>query len=177
MMRTQDRIIYSNGLARMNRPPTLGEMKRGFTGKVTSDGRALQDVLADDYTLLDLRGDCDAGPLLESFRATGAPLDVLHLNEERVRSVYGASVFLLRPDLHIVWRGNDPPANPEALTALATGLALLPLVISGNRPGHEIEYPLAVVILGGLATSTLLNLFLLPPLYLLFGRRAALAED
>ena len=59
------------------------------------------------------------------------------------------------------------------MTALATGLALLPLVIGGNKPGHEIEYPLAVVILGGLVTSTLLNLFLLPPLYLRFGRPAA----
>ena len=43
---------------------------------------------------------------------------------------------------------------------------------SGQKPGHEIEYPLAVVILGGLVTSTLLNLFLLPPLYLRFGRRS-----
>ena len=66
---------------------------------------------------------------------------------------------------------------PILLTALATGLALLPLVISGNRPGHEIEYPLAVVILGGLVTSTLLNLFVLPPLYLRFGQRPPSEED
>jgi Cu/Ag efflux pump CusA len=55
------------------------------------------------------------------------------------------------------------------MTALATGLVLLPLVIGGEKPGQEIEYPLAVVIVGGLVTSTLLNLFLLPPLYALFG--------
>jgi hypothetical protein len=85
------------------------------------DGRALQDVLGNDYTLLDLRGDCDAGPLVEVFRALGAPLDVLHLDEDRVRSVYGAAVFLLRPDLHIVWRGDGPPPDPSALGALATG--------------------------------------------------------
>jgi Cu/Ag efflux pump CusA len=59
------------------------------------------------------------------------------------------------------------------MTALATGLALVPLVAAGNKPGHEIEYPLAVVILGGLFTSTALNLFLLPPLYTRFGRPAA----
>jgi multidrug efflux pump subunit AcrB len=52
------------------------------------------------------------------------------------------------------------------MTALATGLALVPLVISGEIPGAEIEYPMALVILGGLATSTLLNLFLVPTLYL-----------
>ena len=56
------------------------------------------------------------------------------------------------------------------MTVLTTSLALLPLVISGNKPGHEIEYPLAVVIVGGLVTSTILNLFLLPPLYLLWGK-------
>jgi Cu/Ag efflux pump CusA len=56
------------------------------------------------------------------------------------------------------------------MTALATALALVPLVIAGTIPGHEIEHPMAVVILGGLVTSTMLNLFVLPSLYLKFGR-------
>ena len=55
------------------------------------------------------------------------------------------------------------------MTTRATGLAILPLVIYGNLPGHEIEFPMAVVILGGLVTSTLLNLFVVPALYLRFG--------
>jgi CzcA family heavy metal efflux pump len=59
---------------------------------------------------------------------------------------------------------------PILMTSLATGLALVPLVVLGARPGHEIEHPLAVVILGGLLTSTLLNLFVTPVLYLRFGR-------
>ena len=57
------------------------------------------------------------------------------------------------------------------MTSAATGLALVPLVIAGSIPGHEIEHPMAIVILGGLATSTLLNLFVLPSLYLRFGGR------
>jgi Cu/Ag efflux pump CusA len=57
------------------------------------------------------------------------------------------------------------------MTTLAAGLAILPLVIAGDRPGHEIEHPLAVVVLGGLFTSTLLNLFVVPSLYLRFGKR------
>jgi len=57
------------------------------------------------------------------------------------------------------------------MTALATGLALLPVVATGSKPGQEIEYPLAVVILGGLVSSTVLNLFLLPGLYRRFGHR------
>jgi Cu/Ag efflux pump CusA len=60
--------------------------------------------------------------------------------------------------------------SPILMTALATALALAPLVVYGNKPGQEIEYPMAVVILGGLATSTLLNLFVLPSLYLLVAR-------
>ena len=70
----------------------------------------------------------------------------------------------------LILRGAEERLGPILMTALATGLALLPLAITGNKPGQEIEYPLAVVILGGLITSTLLNLFLLPPLYALFGR-------
>ncbi|GAB3849609.1 efflux RND transporter permease subunit [Dactylosporangium cerinum] len=57
------------------------------------------------------------------------------------------------------------------MTSLATGLALVPLAVSGSIPGHEIEHPMAVVILGGLLTSTLLNLFIVPSLYLRFGGR------
>ena len=58
------------------------------------------------------------------------------------------------------------------MTALATGLALVPLAIAGDLPGHEIEHPMAIVILGGLITSTLLNLAVVPSLYLRFGRPA-----
>ncbi len=58
------------------------------------------------------------------------------------------------------------------MTALATGLALVPIVLGGSRAGYEIEHPLAVVILGGLVTSTLLNLFIVPALYLRYGQSA-----
>ena len=72
------------------------------------------------------------------------------------------------PDLVI--RGALERLSPILMTTLATGLALVPLVIAGNSPGHEIEHPLAVVIVGGLITSTMLNLFVLPVLYLRFAR-------
>src|SRR3972149_227347 len=67
-------------------------------------------------------------------------------------------------------RGSRERLAPILMTALTTGLALVPLVISGNVPGQEIEYPMAFVILGGLITSTLLNLFVVPSLYLRFGQ-------
>ena len=77
----------------------------------------------------------------------------------------------------LVLRGAEERLAPILMTALATGLALVPLVIAGVKPGQEIEHPLAVVILGGLVTSMLLNLFVLPPLYARFGRPVGELED
>jgi Cu/Ag efflux pump CusA len=70
----------------------------------------------------------------------------------------------------LVLRGAKERLAPILMTASATGLALVPLAFAGSLPGHEIEHPMAVVILGGLVTATLLNLFVLPSLYLRFGR-------
>jgi len=73
----------------------------------------------------------------------------------------------------LVLRGATERLAPILMTASATGLALVPLAVSGAIPGHEIEHPMAIVILGGLVTATLLNLFVLPSLYLRFAKRPA----
>ena len=70
----------------------------------------------------------------------------------------------------LVMRGAKERIAPIMMTALTTGLALVPLAIAGDLPGHEIEHPMALVILGGLVTSTLLNLLVVPTLYLRFGK-------
>jgi len=75
----------------------------------------------------------------------------------------------------LVIRGAQERVAPILMTALAAGLGLLPLALSGNRPGYEIEYPMAVVILGGLVSSTVLNLLVVPALYLLFGNTRTVA--
>jgi CzcA family heavy metal efflux pump len=75
--------------------------------------------------------------------------------------------------LELVMRGSRERLAPILMTALATGLALVPLVIAGNIPGHEIEHPMAMVILGGLTASALTNLFVVPTLYLRFGKAPA----
>jgi CzcA family heavy metal efflux pump len=75
--------------------------------------------------------------------------------------------------VNLVVRGARERLAPILMTALATGLALVPLAIAGDLPGHEIEHPMAIVILGGLITSTLLNLFVVPSLYLRFGKPSA----
>ena len=70
---------------------------------------------------------------------------------------------------NLVVRGARERLSPILMTSACTGLALLPLAITGDIPGHEIEHPMAVVILGGLVTSTLLTLFVMPILYLRYG--------
>ena len=70
----------------------------------------------------------------------------------------------------LILRGASERLSPILMTSLCSVLALLPIVVSGSIPGYEIEYPMAVVILGGLAASTLLSLFLTPLLYLQFSR-------
>jgi CzcA family heavy metal efflux pump len=69
----------------------------------------------------------------------------------------------------LVLRGACERLSPILMTTLCTALALLPLVVRGSIPGQEIEHPMAVVILGGLVTSTLLVLFVLPGAYLKLG--------
>ncbi len=67
-------------------------------------------------------------------------------------------------------RGASERLAPILMTALVTALGLLPLAIGSGAPGHEIEGPMALVILGGLITSTALNLLVLPTLALRYGR-------
>jgi Cu/Ag efflux pump CusA len=71
--------------------------------------------------------------------------------------------------LGLILRGSRERVAPTLMTALTTGLVLLPFVLFGNIPGLEIVYPMAIAILGGLVTSTLFNLLALPGLYLRFG--------
>ena len=70
----------------------------------------------------------------------------------------------------LVARGAEERLSPILMTALVTSLALVPIILGGDRSGHEIEHPMAVVILGGLVTSTILNVFLLPAIYLRYGQ-------
>ena len=70
----------------------------------------------------------------------------------------------------LVLRGAKERLSPILMTSLAAGFGVLPLVLAGTVPGNEIEHPMAVAILGGLVTSTVLNLFVVPALYLRFGK-------
>jgi len=73
-------------------------------------------------------------------------------------------------------RGASERLSPIIMTALVTGLGLLPLALGSGAPGREIEGPMAIIILGGLATSTALNLLVLPTLALRYGRFEPVAD-
>jgi 2-polyprenyl-6-methoxyphenol hydroxylase-like FAD-dependent oxidoreductase len=87
------------------------------------DGHALQDALSDGYTLLDLTGWRETGPLEDAFRRLRAPLEVLHLEQPHLPEAYGCEVLLLRPDLHIAWCGDSAPGDAVALAGRVTGWA------------------------------------------------------
>jgi CzcA family heavy metal efflux pump len=81
-----------------------------------------------------------------------------------------------------VFRGSMERLNPVLMTALSAGLALIPLALAGGEPGNEIQSPMAVVVLGGLLSAVLLNMLVVPALYLRYGvesrpRRSPEAED
>ena len=61
--------------------------------------------------------------------------------------------------------GSIDRLSPILMTALTSALALIPLVMNGDKSGNEIQSPMAIVVLGGLLTSTLLNLFVMPLIY------------
>ena len=87
-----------------------------------ADGTALHDRIGDGYTLLCLRGaQANNAALAQAFAYFAAPFSAIEIDEERPRDVYGYDLLLLRPDLHVVWRGNGLPDDPAKLAALATG--------------------------------------------------------
>jgi 2-polyprenyl-6-methoxyphenol hydroxylase-like FAD-dependent oxidoreductase len=86
------------------------------------DGTALHDRLGDGYTLLRLNGARAGTAALErALRATGAPLAVLDIDDETARAIYARDLLLVRPDLHVAWRGDRTPEEPERLAAIVTG--------------------------------------------------------
>jgi hypothetical protein len=74
------------------------------------------------YTLLRLGGTrAETSALERAFAALGAPLQVLDVPDAAPRDIYGHDLLLLRPDMHVAWRGNALPPGPAALAAMATG--------------------------------------------------------
>ena len=84
------------------------------------DHRAVQDRIGDGYTLLRTGGTTtDGTPLEQAFRQLRAPFAVLDLPGQIARDIYGYDLILVRPDMHVAWRGNAIPPEPEKLATMA----------------------------------------------------------
>ena len=87
-----------------------------------NDGAALHDRLGPGYTLLRLGGTpADSSSLERSFRDMHAPFEVLDVPGQRARDIYQTDLLLVRPDLHVVWRGNKLPHDAAKIAMIATG--------------------------------------------------------
>jgi 2-polyprenyl-6-methoxyphenol hydroxylase-like FAD-dependent oxidoreductase len=83
---------------------------------------AVHDLIGGGYTLLRLgNSKADTSGLERAMHALAAPFEIVTVSDDIARDVYGRDLILLRPDLHIAWRGNDAPADPGHLAALVTG--------------------------------------------------------
>lgn len=98
------------------------------------DGSAVQDKIDIGYTLLKLHGSHDTGSLERALREKGTPLQVLEPREPHLREMYGGDLLLLRPDMHVCWRGNQPPADPRKVAAIVTGWQAGPLTPKEEAP-------------------------------------------
>ncbi|HEX3550694.1 MAG TPA: FAD-dependent monooxygenase [Candidatus Elarobacter sp.] len=115
----------------------------GGDGGSDRDAVAVQDLIGDGYTLLRLgEAPANADALVAAMRATGAPFDVLDVPDRVARELYERDLVLVRPDLHVVWRGNDIPDDPRALAALATGHAV-PVTMSLSK-GESASSPVTL---------------------------------
>ena len=86
------------------------------------DGEALQDLLPETYVLLILGNKfLDTSKLRQSYEAIGAPVTELRIESNRIRDLYGFDLLVLRPDMHVVWRGADVPQNPKEIASISTG--------------------------------------------------------
>lgn len=87
-----------------------------------SDGAPIQDRIPDGYTILRLgKAKADTAPLAAAIKSYGAPVSTIEIPDQVAREVYGFDIILLRPDLHVVWRGNAAPEDAAYVAAIATG--------------------------------------------------------
>jgi 2-polyprenyl-6-methoxyphenol hydroxylase-like FAD-dependent oxidoreductase len=91
------------------------------------EGCSVHDIVGDGYTLLRLGGTkADTSGLEQAMRSLGAPFAAVTIAQSAARDVYGYDLLLVRPDLHVVWRGNTQPSDPAQLAAVVTGHQSMP---------------------------------------------------
>ena len=94
---------------------------------------------------------------------------ITNYEKEKTRN----SSFVIR---NLIIEGSIDRLNPILMTAISSALALIPLVFQGDKSGNEIQSPMAVVVLGGLITSTILNIYIVPIVYEMIQKRKKMSE-
>jgi 2-polyprenyl-6-methoxyphenol hydroxylase-like FAD-dependent oxidoreductase len=108
-----------------------------YNQTTTHNRTALHDRLGTGYSLLRLGGSrIDTLNLERALRSTGAPLEVLDVADKSAREIYSFELVLARPDLHVVWRGNQIPGDPGAIAAVATGRVAVRDCEANRKPSN-----------------------------------------
>ncbi len=115
-------IIKKHPHSRTELVPADSRRERECTETMSPLCGHFQDRIGKGYTLLRFDNDeLDLSELITGFEKSGAAFEVLSLDDLHAVEVYeGYKLFLLRPDMHIIWRGNAPPIDPALLTSIAT---------------------------------------------------------
>ena len=86
------------------------------------DGRSTQDLCGDGFTVLNFGGDASLSrPIAESLRRLHVPTIEISVPDARLMELFGRALFVIRPDLHIAWRGDTPPDDPSRLARRMIG--------------------------------------------------------
>ena len=105
------------------------------------DGTPIQDRIAQQFVLLRLGGcQADTAPLSRAFDRLGAPFCVLDIADASPRDVYGHDLILLRPDMHVAWRGNSMHEAPDHLAAVVTGHRARSETVTQGRPENGLAH-------------------------------------
>ena len=86
-----------------------------------SDGKSIHDLIGAGYSLVCFGEDEPVDHIEAAFHSRGIPLEIKKLSDNRLRELYGRSYFLLRPDLHIAWRGHDLNIDADVLAGIVSG--------------------------------------------------------
>jgi 2-polyprenyl-6-methoxyphenol hydroxylase-like FAD-dependent oxidoreductase len=103
------------------------------------DGRSISEAVGKNFTILNLRGESANTSLIHAFADRGATIDSLALDEPGIADLFQADFLLVRPDLHIVWRGTAAPTDPARLAAVATGHSNLVTAARSATPSSSTQ--------------------------------------
>jgi len=151
----------------------------GFSGGEKKRNEMVQmGIIGPKLAILD---ETDSGLDIDALRVVGDGINRIMRAPDKAVVLITHYQQLIKeegvPFRQAIVQGSLERLSPILMTALVTGVGLIPLALGVGQPGKEIQQPMAVVILGGIVTSTLLNMIVIPVLYLKFGRERVTEDE